>query len=72
MYITKAKYRIVPTKAVVGVDLHMKALSKHIWGSYKSISNQSTLLQIKIDSFYFYEINSSQILVDLKFQKNII
>ena len=34
LYIVKAKYQIVPSKAVVGVDLPLKALSMHIQKPY--------------------------------------
>ena len=35
VYIVHAKYQIAPSKAVVGVDLPMKALSMHIQKPYK-------------------------------------
>ena len=34
VYIVQAKYQIAPLKAVVGVDRHMKAPSKHIQTPY--------------------------------------
>ena len=33
-YIVKVKYQITPSKAVVGVDRHMKALSMHTQKPY--------------------------------------
>ena len=35
VYIVAAKYQIAPSKAVVGVDRHIKALSMHIQKPYK-------------------------------------
>ena len=35
----------------------------------KSIRNQPTLHPTEIDRFFFYELNSSKILFDLKFEK---
>ena len=37
VYIVSAKYQIVPSKAVVGVDRPIKALSMHIQKPYKGI-----------------------------------
>ena len=37
VYIVSAKYQIAPSKAVVGVDQHMKALSMIIQKPYKGI-----------------------------------
>ena len=34
VYIVKAKYQVAPSKAVVGVDQPMKALSMHIQKPY--------------------------------------
>ena len=34
VYTMKQKYQIAPSKAVVGVDQHMKALSMHIQKPY--------------------------------------
>ena len=37
VYIVSAKYQIAPSKAVVGVDRPIKALSMHIQKPYKGI-----------------------------------
>ena len=37
VYIVSAKYQIAPSKAVVGLDLPIKALSMHIQKPYKGI-----------------------------------
>ena len=37
VYIVLAKYQIAPSKAVVGVDRPLKALSMHIQEPYKGI-----------------------------------
>ena len=38
LYIVSAKYQIAPSKAVVGVDRPIKALSMHIQKPYKGIT----------------------------------
>ena len=37
VYIVSAKYQIAPSKAVVGVDWPIKALSMHLQKPYKGI-----------------------------------
>ena len=72
VYIVSPKYQIAPSKAVVGVDRQIKALSMHIQTPYKGIIVQ-VLIAVILSKIKFFQPDSFMHMfnVSLLYRKSI-